>query len=134
VCEPFIGSPTSEMDRFRKIVVMGVVALLGTGATRASPQSDFASARIIMPGCEAYLTERYDEPTPQIFRQGVCAGQVAGVWDAAATLHAVCAPGDAILNQGVRTVVEFIDARPARMYERFTDLALEALMKTWPCE
>jgi hypothetical protein len=34
----------------------------------------------------------------------------------------------------VRTVVEFIDARPARMYERFTDLALEALMKTWPCE
>ena len=67
------------MDRFRKIVVMGAVALLGAGATRASPQSDFASARIIMPGCEAYLAQHYDEPTLQIFRQGVCAGQIAGV-------------------------------------------------------
>ena|SRR5215472_9280719 len=120
------------MDRFRK--VLAVVASLGAGATRAYPQSDFASARIIMPGCEAYLAQRYDEPTLQIFRQGVCAGQIAGVWDAAATLHAVCAPGNAILNQGVRIVVEFIDARPARMHERFTDLALEALMRTWPCE
>ena len=122
------------MDRFRKVLAMGVVASLGAGATRAYPQSDFASARIIMPGCEAYLAQRYDEPTPQIFRQGVCAGQVAGVWDAAATLHAVCAPGNAILNHGVRMVVEFIEARPERMHERFTDLALEALMRTWPCE
>jgi hypothetical protein len=107
--------------------------VLAIEATRAHAQEDFASARIITPGCEAFLAQRYDEPTPQIFRQGVCAGQVAGVWDAAATLHAVCAPGDAILNQGVLVVVKFIDARPARMRERFTDLALEALMRAWPC-
>jgi hypothetical protein len=108
--------------------------MLGAGAARAHSQLDYASAGVIMPGCEAFLAERYDEPTPQMFLQGVCAGQVAGVWDAAAALQTVCAPGDNILNQGMRIIVQFINARPARMHERFTDLALEALMRAWPCK
>jgi hypothetical protein len=38
------------------------------------------------------------------------------------------------LIEVVRVVVEFIHARPERMEERFTTLALEALTATWPCK
>jgi hypothetical protein len=41
---------------------------------------------------------------------------------------------EAINSQAVRIVVQFIDARPARLHERFTLLALEALTAAWPCK
>jgi hypothetical protein len=34
----------------------------------------------------------------------------------------------------VRIVVDFIAARPERMDELFTTLALEALRSAWPCK
>jgi hypothetical protein len=38
------------------------------------------------------------------------------------------------INQAVRVVIAYIEARPDRMYEDFTDLALEALQAAWPCK
>jgi hypothetical protein len=38
------------------------------------------------------------------------------------------------LIEVVRVVVEYIHARPERMDERFTTLALEALRGAWPCK
>jgi hypothetical protein len=38
------------------------------------------------------------------------------------------------LTEVVRVVVEYIHARPERMDERFTTLALEALHGIWSCK
>jgi hypothetical protein len=35
--------------------------------------------------------------------------------------------------QGVRIVLQYIDARPARLNENFNKLAAEALRQAWPC-
>jgi hypothetical protein len=40
---------------------------------------------------------------------------------------------DETLNQQVKVVISYIEARPARMHEPFRDLALEALRAAWPC-
>jgi len=38
-------------------------------------------------------------------------------------------------QQLMRTVVEYIDSQPrARLNEPFNHLAIEAMMKTWPCK
>ena len=53
----------------------------------------------------------------------------------------VCAPASfgrcsyqtANAGQAIRVVASYVDQRPARMYELFEDLALEAMQKAWPC-
>jgi hypothetical protein len=55
-------------------------------------------------------------------------------WDTGAALKQICAPHGVILNDAVRVVVDFICARPERMDERFTALALEALTAAWACK
>jgi hypothetical protein len=40
---------------------------------------------------------------------------------------------DATNMQGVRIVLQYIDARPARLHENFNKLAAEALRQAWPC-
>ncbi len=42
-------------------------------------------------------------------------------------------PATGTRGQLVRTVVAYIDARPARMHENFGVLSLEALRTAWPC-
>lgn len=47
----------------------------------------------------------------------------------------VCIPaGEVTVNQQVRVVVAYIDARPNRLHEDFRILALEALKDAWPCK
>jgi hypothetical protein len=42
---------------------------------------------------------------------------------------------DGVTNrQGVAVVVKYIEARPERMHERFSVLAIEALTAAWPCK
>jgi hypothetical protein len=37
------------------------------------------------------------------------------------------------LEQKIRVVVAYIEARPNRMHENFNFLAIEALRDAWPC-
>jgi hypothetical protein len=67
------------------------------------------------------------------FRYGVCLGEVVGVWHAAAWSGWVCSPPGAINDEAVRIVIQYIDARPARLHEDFALLAAEALKVAWPC-
>jgi hypothetical protein len=50
--------------------------------------------------------------------------------------RALCidAPAGVLGGQAVKVVVAYIDARPARMHERFDRLALEAFRAAWPCK
>jgi hypothetical protein len=68
-----------------------------------------------------------------IFKEGECYGRISGVSDMAQLARWTCSPVGAKREQTLRIVVQYIDARPARMQERFTVLALEALKEVWPC-
>jgi hypothetical protein len=46
----------------------------------------------------------------------------------------VCNPPEVTTEQGIRVVVQYIDAQPARLHEDFRLLAIEALRKAWPCQ
>jgi hypothetical protein len=43
-------------------------------------------------------------------------------------------PQDVTIGQAVRVVIAYIDSQPARLHERFSRLALEAIQKAWPCK
>lgn len=97
-------------------------------------QPDLDSANYVMPGCRQAIAPPPDKPTVNmLIGETLCTGMVWGVWDIAENRKWVCSPGRAIITQGVRVVVQYIDARPARMDEQFPALALEALRAAWPC-
>ena len=110
--------------------------ILAIGMTAAHAQMDrqaaARSARAVMVGCEALLAGKGFEQDP--YWRGGCGGEVLAVWDNAAALKLACTPHGVALPEIVRVVVDFIAARPERMDELFTTLALEALTATWPCK
>ena len=51
------------------------------------------------------------------------------------TFAGKCAPPNVAGEQLMRTVVDYIDSQPrARLNETFNHLAIEAMMKAWPCK
>jgi hypothetical protein len=45
-----------------------------------------------------------------------------------------CIPKETKIDQQIRVVVKYIEARPERIHERFALLALLALIEAWPCK
>ena len=112
----------------RAVLIVGLMAIAGSIDARAGV--DTASADYVMPGCRSLIVST-DRQNP--FLQGLCSGQISGVWDMAIPAGSVCSPSGADMGQATRVVVQYIDARPARMHDRFSRLALEALRAAWPC-
>jgi hypothetical protein len=108
--------------------------LIAVGATRAHGQSDTTSANAIMPGCQAFLSPQLNDSPVSLFKQGQCSGYVSGVLNIANVLGGVCSPSEVTIGQAIRVVIQFINARPARMHEGFASLAFEALKAAWPCK
>ena len=93
---------------------------------QAASAENARSANNVMQGCRAAVSSSNKDS----FLQGVCAGTV----DAAAIfVKGICLPEHVIIDQAVRVVVKYIDARPERQHELFADLAAEALRTAWPC-
>ena len=113
----------------RKLILMVGCLLLFTASFKHSDAEEpNTSANWVIPGCHAFIGQSGDP-----MRANACAGMVWGVLDIAGIAKWVCAPSTSTVGQAVRVVVQYIDARPARMHERFTFLALEALRGGWPC-
>jgi hypothetical protein len=108
--------------------------MLAAGATRAVSQPDTTSANYIIPACEAFMADFRSHSGGDDVQRGACAGRVSGVWVTATSFNRVCSPPGVTLGQAIRVVIQFIDARPARMHEEFNKLALEALTAAWPCK
>jgi len=107
--------------------------MAAVGAAGVHSETDTNSANVIMPACEGFLAHK-DHDLLSAYRQGICAGEVQGVWATASELGRVCSPPQATVGQAVLVVMRFINARPARMHEPFSFLALEALTTAWPCK
>jgi hypothetical protein len=108
----------------RGIVVVAALMLSG-GAGFAA---DADSANTVMPGCREFIN---DKSTAKPFEQGRCTGLINGL---AYLYDESCRPSAVTRGQIVRVVVQYIDARPARMHEDFRVLAMEAIKTAWPCQ
>jgi Rap1a immunity proteins len=86
------------------------------------------SANNVMPGCQ----ELANETSKNLVSQGYCRGVIQGLLSFGG-LVGICRPNQVSNAQAARVIVLYIDQRPARMHEDFTDLALEALQQAWPC-
>ena len=107
--------------RYAAVLLMG---LFLTSGEAFAENSLSANSKIV--GCRNYVSSSKDD----LFLQGYCAGAVQALVDFAA---GACAPKGATNMQGVQIVLQYIDARPARLYENFSKLAAEALRQAWPC-
>jgi Rap1a immunity proteins len=107
--------------QYAAVLSMGLFLTCG----EANAEDPF-SAKSKIVGCRNYVSSSKDD----LFLQGHCAGAVQALVEFAA---GACAPKDATNMQGVRIVLQYIDARPARLHENFDKLAAEALRQIWPC-
>ena len=83
-------------------------------------------------GCELLAHPRASPPPPEnILVQGYCAGAVSAI---AFTNPNVCAPSGWNVGQAVAVVLRFMDTHQERRHEDFSALALEALVRAWPCK
>ena len=110
----------------RRCLTAWACLLIAAATTPAMAQASPDSAEWIMPGCQAFLSDGKGEP----FKQGVCLGMTAAVSEMAG----ICVPVGTTHEQSVRTVVRYIEARPAQAHKRFIQLAREALAAAWPCD
>jgi hypothetical protein len=98
------------------------------------------SASAIMPGCRVMLSPlQVEAPEGLKFNAAKCSGLVEGIAYGASAARdipgaGVCPDPRVSVGQTIRVVVNYIDARPARLNEPFKALALEALRAAWPCK
>lgn len=101
-----------------------IAALIASGEV-ALAQNDATSANYLMPRCRAFIGPAS--------RQDRCTGIVEGLVFAGKDVG-VCAPRASTLEQSIRIVLQYIESRPAKRYDNFIALALEALKARWPCK
>jgi hypothetical protein len=117
------------VDLLVTVALFTVAALFGTEAA-AGPAATarMFTADFYLSGCKDFVAGRSN------FFAGRCVGAVE-VLDALNSDTKLFCPPDNIDNlQRVRTIVSYIEARPARKNEDFRLLANEAMAKAWPCK
>jgi Rap1a immunity proteins len=106
--------------------IVVIAALMLSGGSAFADELD--SANYAMQGCRHYMNLD-DNIDP--FRQGLCSGLIRCL---IYETDDICTPKGVTVAQTARVVVQYIDARPARMHEDFRALALEAMKAAWPCK
>ena len=129
-----------------KAIAIGAF-IVGLSATTAGADEDLFSANYLFSGCQEFIARNGAVNA----RSGICFGIIRAIIftgtnlkvaqmdyaspnDAIAWLHCLNVPDGVSGTQAVRVVVSYISARPARMHERFEDLAIEAPRDAWPCK
>jgi hypothetical protein len=112
-----------------KIIPLAMVMWTSCGAASAQAILKF-SANEVVPGCRAVITDSGISPQ-MTWDAAFCAGLISGL---SYLSNNDCPPAGVLQVQIGRVVVQYIDARPARMHEDFRDLALEAMKAAWPCK
>jgi hypothetical protein len=114
-----------------------IAASILTPAIAAEPDRGSADNR--MRGCRELLritdnaAEEPNRDPSNAYRVGICFGTINALIAVGIPLG-ICEPPHATNEQAIRVVVQYIDARPARLYEDFLLLAIEALRNAWPCQ
>jgi Rap1a immunity proteins len=129
----------------KALTLASITALSLVGAALAG--DDTNSANDLMPGCRAMINDmdrlgghalQYGELVA--LKQGICMSLIDGLdyeasWSKGLFKKAFfCIPTAVTLGQKIRVVVAYIDKHPETMHEDFRQLAMSALIETWPCK
>jgi hypothetical protein len=120
-----IGGWGASMFRL-SLILRGIVVIVALTLSGSASFAGDDAANDIMPGCRELLVPNSRN---DIWGQPFCFGLIHGLTYAASGL---CPPLGSTSDQALRVVVQYIDARPARMQEDFRKLALEAMKAAWP--
>ena len=110
-----------------RAAILACLILASSSNAMAQSQDEY-SANARLPGCRGFVSQ-----TPSDFHQGICFGTIVGVSKVLSTTQYLCTPVGVTMNQMIRVVIRWIEARPQRMHESFAGLAAEALLDAWPC-
>jgi hypothetical protein len=94
------------------------VATITASLTATTLAADMLSADSVMRRCKGTG-----------FDLGYCVGILVGISHGAPW----CLPDGGTVEQTIKVVTAYVDARPARLHEYFTTLASEALKEAFPC-
>jgi hypothetical protein len=115
-------------------IAIGLVA-----ESLALAQEDKHSANYMLPYCRVAVNkEEISRPADGVVR-GVCIGIIEAIdfmmseYPPEEKEKRSCPPAGVPLDQTVRVVITYIEARPQRMHENFKTLAIEAIHDAWPC-
>jgi hypothetical protein len=108
----------------------------------AGAETDTNSANYNLPACRDYglamggdrqLMDDFLQNPGRLMKANVCAGQILGISQVLEVMGQICAPALVTMGQSVALVVNYIERIPERWHENFTILAIEALIRAWPC-
>jgi hypothetical protein len=120
------GARGREMKYLRSLLVSTITAsMLFAGSAYAA---DMKSANVMMPHCHDALSNGVGDR----FAAGLCIGMIVGI--EYLRKGGSCAPEGITQGQLLQVVVQYIDARPARIHEDFKLLTVEALNAAWSCK
>jgi hypothetical protein len=115
------------------------IALVLVAATPALPQQDKSSASYMLRYCRGVVNNEAPAQPLDAVMQGMCVGIIDGInfmmseFPPEQKQYSTCPPANVPLDQTVRAVIAYIEARPKRLHENFKTLAMEAIHDAWPC-
>jgi Rap1a immunity proteins len=121
-----------------RAVVLGIAMGLVVG-TLALAQEDKDSANYMLRYCRAAVNNEALTRPPDAAMAGMCVGIIDAIGFMMSEFppeqkeKSSCPPRKVTLEQTVRAVITYIEARPERMHENFKTLAIEAIHDAWPC-
>lgn len=118
----------SFVRNIRRTIIFVAVISIGISASDAQEKMADAAGSVhrVMIGCRAFVAAADKD----MFLQGLCGRMVLAFVE---TDPRICPPRGSTTGQHIRVVVKYVEGRPERFHERFSQLVVEALSKTWPC-
>jgi Rap1a immunity proteins len=120
----------------KAIAIGAFVALTVTAAGAAETETPPEySANAVLPNCKAFI----GEATVNNVAAAYCNGMMnmltfLGPGRDRSFGQCMQIPKGATNQQIARVIVRYVEARPQRMHENFSQLAVEALHAAWPCK
>jgi len=120
-----------------RAVVLGIA--VGLMASSALAQEDKDSAEYMLRYCRAAMNNEALTRPADAAMQGMCVGIIDAIglmmseFPPEQKEKSSCPPSKVSLQQTVRAVITYIEARPDRVHENFKMLVIEAIHDAWPC-
>ena len=122
-----------------RALVLGIAMGLVVGTSALAQEPDKYSASYMLRYCRAAVNNEALTRPADAAMEGMCVGIIDAIGFMMSEFppqekeKSSCPPSKVKLEQVVRAVVRYIEARPERMQENFKILVIEAFHDAWPC-
>jgi hypothetical protein len=142
------GGQTDQRDCIAKTVAGAVQSIDGNGAadsgsreTKApaapAAKPDIQSAKYFLPGCKQQVAGENNMSAKDAYTVGQCLGMVETLMVVGAALSPsfrICVPHTLTMNEAIRAVIKYLEAKPEELQQQFIFVADRALAQAWPCK